>query len=194
MIEDGKLFFSKNFDFNEFNETKNFRHINKQNIYITNLEEIKEGDWLISKEGNLHNNFGWNYGDRKIILTTDQDLIKDGVQAIDDDFLEWFLKNQSCESVEVVKEDWMITADLEFIYEIIIPKQETLEEAPKEKLDFYQQGFADGFKIQQEKSYSDEDMKQAFKVGFTIGYGSDVHAIDDKDRTFKKWFEQFKKK
>jgi hypothetical protein len=72
--------------------------------------------------------------------------------------------------------------------------QETLEEAPKEKLDFYQQGFADGFKIQQERSYSEEDMKQAFKVGFTIGYGSDVHAIDDKDRTFKKWFEQFKKK
>jgi hypothetical protein len=36
----------------------------------------------------------------KIILTTDQDLIKDGVQAIDDEFLEWFVKNPSCEEVE----------------------------------------------------------------------------------------------
>jgi uncharacterized glyoxalase superfamily protein PhnB len=50
------------------------------------------------------------------------------------------------------------------------------------------------FEAKQEKSYSEEDMKQAFKVGFTIGYGSDVHAIDDKDRTFKKWFKKFKKK
>ena len=41
---------------------------------------------------------------RKIILTTDQDLIKDGVQAIDDEFSEWFVKNPSCESVEVIKE------------------------------------------------------------------------------------------
>ncbi len=38
---------------------------------------------------------------KKIILTTDQDLIKDGVQAIDDIFLEWFVKNPSCEEVEV---------------------------------------------------------------------------------------------
>jgi hypothetical protein len=39
--------------------------------------------------------------DKKIILTTDPDLIKDGVQAIDDEFLEWFVKNNSCEGVEV---------------------------------------------------------------------------------------------
>ena len=38
---------------------------------------------------------------KKIILTTDQDLIKDGVQPIDDEFLEWFVKNPSCEEVEV---------------------------------------------------------------------------------------------
>ena len=40
---------------------------------------------------------------KKIILTTDKELIKDGVQAIDDDFLEWFVKNPSCEEVETVK-------------------------------------------------------------------------------------------
>ena len=38
---------------------------------------------------------------KRIILTTDQDLIKDGVQAIDDEFLEWFVKNPTCESIEV---------------------------------------------------------------------------------------------
>jgi hypothetical protein len=44
----------------------------------------------------------WNMPQgKKIILTTDQDLIKDGVQAIDDEFLEWFTNNPSCEEVEV---------------------------------------------------------------------------------------------
>jgi hypothetical protein len=38
---------------------------------------------------------------RKIILTTDQELIKDGVQAIDDEFLEWFVNNTSCDRVEI---------------------------------------------------------------------------------------------
>ncbi len=66
---------------------KNIYKLN-QNIYITSDEKCKEGDWFISKEGDLHNNFGWNFGDRKVILTTDQDLIKDGVQAIDDELTE----------------------------------------------------------------------------------------------------------
>ena len=53
------------------------------------------------KEGELQIN-SFRYEDvKKIILTTDQDLIEDGVQATDDEFLEWFVKNPSCEWVEV---------------------------------------------------------------------------------------------
>jgi len=44
-----------------------------------------------------------------------------------------------------------------------------------------------------EKSYSEEDMKSAFKVGFSIGYERDVHAINENNRICKEWFEQFKK-
>ena len=115
MIEDGKLFYSKNFGFNEFNETKNFRHINKQHIYITSDDELKDGDWCILLEnyylnggiGKYNSKKAIGYGlhhttfFQKIILTTDQDLIKDGVQAINDEFLEWFIKNPSCEFVDV---------------------------------------------------------------------------------------------
>ena len=77
-----------------------------QNIYITNDEEIKEGDWFYSvreliEKAIINYPKGENFG--KIILTTDQDLIKDGVQAIDDEFLEWFVKNPSCEEVEFKK-------------------------------------------------------------------------------------------
>jgi hypothetical protein len=89
------------------------------NIYITSDEEIKEGDRVI----NLNSPYAHkelcridnqleleryakktSNNCKKIILTTDVDLIADGVQAIDDEFLEWFVKNPGCESVEVLYE------------------------------------------------------------------------------------------
>ena len=96
---------------------KNDRKIRKKfNIYIINLEEIKEGDWCINTcrlnetiifpdkiigkadyTANLLIGSSWN----KIILTDNKDLIKDGVQAIDDEFLEWFVKNPSCEGIDI---------------------------------------------------------------------------------------------
>jgi tetrahydromethanopterin S-methyltransferase subunit G len=97
----------------------------KYNIYITSDEKIKEGDYgfdevhkcvvKITKE--LINNYLY----KKIILTTDAQLIKDGVQAITDEFLEWFVKNPSCEEVEVDKGYRGVNL---FNYKIIIPKEE----------------------------------------------------------------------
>lgn len=46
----------------------------------------------------------------------------------------------------------------------------------------------------QKKGYSEEDLEKAFKVGFTLGYGSDVEAIDEKDKCFNRWFKIFKNK
>ena len=127
-----------------------------QNIYITSDEEIKEGDWFLP-QGHLnpHKLKGYNKinGDlesynglcydiskcKKIILTTDQDLIKDGVQAIDDEFLEWFVKNPSCEEVEV-KPLLSNNGRALFGYKIIIPKEEprmlTVEDFNKAKISY----------------------------------------------------------
>jgi hypothetical protein len=74
-----------------------------QNIYITSDEEIKEGDCFLHPDNTVERasrNLDGR-GVKKIILTTDIDLIKDGVQAIDDKFLEWFVKNPSCEKIEI---------------------------------------------------------------------------------------------
>ena len=94
--------------------------INSQHIYITSDEEIKPNEWYenngvifkadaVFDEGNNPNNSNPIVTDfnKKIILTTDQDLIKDGVQSIDDEFLEWVVKNPSCEEVKV--NDWLDT-------------------------------------------------------------------------------------
>ena len=82
-------------------------------IYITSDEEIKEGwsgyAFKEDVEGKIYKHFytqnEWYKDAKKIILTTDMNLIKDGVQAIDDEFLEWFVKNPSCEFVEVEREN-----------------------------------------------------------------------------------------
>ena len=94
-----------------------------QHIYITNSEEIKEGDYGVDtfhKEVRKfrNRNFVSKY-DKKIILTTDQYLIADSVQAIDDEFLQWFVKNPNHESVKVRSK--MNHPRSVFGYEIIIP-------------------------------------------------------------------------
>ncbi len=80
------------------------------NIYITSDEEIKEGDYCV--DGN--DIYGpYEDGDIatdkfiKIILTTDSQLIRYGVQSINDEFLKWFVENPSCEFVEVNKNNRM---------------------------------------------------------------------------------------
>jgi hypothetical protein len=109
-----------------------------QNIYITSDEEIKKGDWIFDIVTKRIEIAKFNHNDlkrdwKKIILTTDQDLIKDGVQAIDDEFLEWFVNNSSCDSVKIdlvpVNEfDSEITVGGygfdKFKYKIIIPTEE----------------------------------------------------------------------
>lgn len=117
----------------------------KRNIYITNDEEIKEGDWVLNISNNrifkqdsskpdAYTLIFW----KKIILTTDQELIKDGVQAIDDEFLEWFVKNPSCEFVEVKKsfkanpkyneQNQLFEKVGYWKYKIIIPSEEPKQE------------------------------------------------------------------
>jgi hypothetical protein len=94
-------------------------HWENQNIYITNDEIIKVGDWCYQVELNdgkidkcydvtLYHTWTNNGVDKKIkykkiILTDNKDLIADGVQAIDNDFLEWFCsKNGEVDFVEII--------------------------------------------------------------------------------------------
>jgi hypothetical protein len=101
-----------------------------QNIYITSDEEIEFDDYYLSWQDYYNppkyviyvKSIGVNGDGKKIILTTDPDLIEEGIQPIDDEFLEWFVKNPSCESVEVDK-NWNYPLDKRWEYKIIIPKE-----------------------------------------------------------------------
>lgn len=119
-----------------------------QHIYITSSdEEIKSNCWALNvKTNTLYKTYGgkgFNEKDekndwRKVILTTEELLIKDGIQAIPDEFLEWFVKNPSCEFVQIINGLFSIElgqnhSSCVWKYKIIIPKEE-----PKQ--DFYKKG------------------------------------------------------
>lgn len=159
-----------------------------QNVYITSDEPIKEGDWLITLTNDV---IQWakilRPNGKKIILTTDQDLIKDGVQAIDDEFLEWFVINPSCKFVEIHTYSKKIGTETDKNgyremnvfgnhYKIIIPQEEPKQETLEEAADIMS---TDVKKVHPADSY-------IFKQGFLEGAKSDAA------RDY--WFKQFKKK
>lgn len=125
---------------------RNIYKIGKE-LFITNDEELVLGGYHFnSKYGDepqktnqrdINSKKYWEEEDyyiTKIILTTDQDLIKDGVQGISDYFLEWLVNNPTCEYVKV---DLIpvntfgseITVNGygfdKFIYKITIPQEES---------------------------------------------------------------------
>ena len=202
---------------------KNLYKIENELYIVSSSEKIKEntqthiqgfnGDWFYNTIYNFIARTGdiTSY-DFKIILTTNKLLIKDGVQAIDDEFLEWFVKNSSCKRVEI-----RYTVDFNSKAVIIIPKeepkQETIEEVELAILfhNTYER-LAPSFgyetrvdtksfdtttpngklmiavckeiiKWQTERMYSEEDLKSAFFNG------GNMKSIEE----FNYWFEQFKK-
>jgi len=121
---------------------------NGVNIYITSDEYIGLSYYLdgnLVRKGVIDDKEYWEVRKdyKKIILTTDQDLIKDGVQAIDNEFLEWFVKNPSCEEVGVKKLLYKVGSNFEGNrfdgYKIIIPKEEAKQDLEKEMFELEQE-------------------------------------------------------
>jgi hypothetical protein len=195
-----------------------------RHIYITSYKSPSINgyyllnDNVVCKKDETY--FATNWKEREIIITTDKDLIKDGVQAIDDEFLEWFVKNPSCEEVEV--EGHIYKGQDETEYTIIIPKEEskpfkdmlpltevalaefkknpvptkkeTLEEVAERKFENIGDRliFEDGAKWQQERSYSEEEV-----LNKLTHFAVEIQR-QNKEGVFplriKEWFERNKKK
>lgn len=109
-----------------------YENANGVNVYITSNEKIKLRDWYLiefnglqitqcTSEEELMSIEGRN-DCKKIVLTKDQDLIDFGVQAIDDEFLEWFVKNPSCEKVDL---DTFSMGD-KVLHNVVFPQEEKL--------------------------------------------------------------------
>ena len=190
------------------------------NLYITSNEEIQIDEWcfeIYNRESTAvaprfideNNNTWWlrqinmsvsadDANCKKIILTTDQNLIKDGVQALDDEFLNWFIKNQKREIpiiTTTVNNKSHYTTNIGFkVLRIKEPKQETLEEFINSQPYYgsctteYLEGIEVGAKWQQKSSYNEEELKSILQF-FVKDTRGDKPWIDADDE----WFEQFKK-
>jgi hypothetical protein len=211
-----------------------------QNLYVTNDEEIKEG-WVwhlgrghllkVGQFTEINGNKGFRDAEfningievlvrdcRKVVLTTDRDLIKDRVQAISDDFLGSFVDkaNDSGKPIDIVEVEKYCpypkcNCDLGVCgnginqkkYKPIIsqqPKQETIEEETLSKIKFVLLANNDAQAIrileqyaefQKEKSYSEEDMKNfAWFLIENVGQ----YSCDRTAHFEGKYLEQFKNK
>ena len=174
-----------------------------ENKKRTDLEEC-----VIHYKGNYY--LKTDVGYKKIILTTDQDLIKDGVQAIDDEFLEWFVKNPSCESVETIyglfnpmgrqvdpNNLGQNHSQCIWKHKIIIPKEEPKQETLEEAADSYssnpifrmgtprqdiKRGFELGAKYQQEQ---EKNKYSEEEVRNAIDYGANLGLEQDIGNSFE---------
>jgi hypothetical protein len=203
-------------------------------LYITSEEEIKEGWHLNNVAGVNKPVYVKNedviplkkvYGNNvtyleKIILTTDEKLISDGVQPIPNDFVEWFIDNPKCEEVEVNKEYHVEIEEIiyegdfqnvEYVkYKIIIPKeepkQETIEETAarlftEEKyptsFETLQKAFVSNAKFNSskpERMYTEVEVYNILQEAMKDNYTCELENHYSGDyRNLKKWFEQHKK-
>ena len=184
------------------------------NIYITSEEHIKEGDWYLDTSMKS-SDFAVNKCDserletiakqfknlfKKIILTIDQKLISDGVQEIDDKFLEWFIKNPSCEEVAI---DFSLVSG-SFKYKIIIPSSEIWKDIPEfegyeEALNQFPEynqyleriSFEKGVEWQAERSYNEDEVKTI--INDIVEKHCTYFSQGIKDGVKLEWFKKFKK-
>jgi hypothetical protein len=165
-----------------------------QNIYITNDEEIKIDDYYLGEDNNLYCLVTKvNSNGKKIILTTDQELIDEGIQPIDDEFLEWFVKNPSCEKVYTTDEYVQVNQDNPILrgstnvshrYEIIIPQEEPKQETLSTKLhigEVVDESYPEAFRKQ-------ETLEEAAKRTYQKGLQDDIDlSFYDGVRLGSKW-------
>jgi hypothetical protein len=191
---------------------KQTRKYYKYSIYITSDEEIETGNYYLCKlsmriKKCIGDEYFNNIDEKKIILTNDTNLIKDCVQAIDDEFLEWFVENQSCEKVETMFSDIRDPMKGSYrLYYINIPekefKKETLEEAAKNSKNYTKesngfpkmQSFIDDAKWQAERMYSEKEVELIAleMVSWTLDNIGNKNAISSVK--FDEIISKFKKK
>ncbi len=161
----------------------------KRHIYITSSDPIKKGDWFIALDGTndiYKANDKWleiieenSNPAEKIVLTTDLDLIKDGVRKIDDNFLKWFINNSDINYIDIIKEKIDLSDfghyNIHYKYHIDYPLTEDQENSLESHRDFVNKTKSeelnnimsefDNLEVE-DKTYTFEDIINAFYNGW----------------------------
>lgn len=158
----------------------------KRHIYITSDDPIKKGDWIVhlSSEKVLKCDDTSNFNSldiaRKIILSTDPDLKKDGIGFIDDNnFLKWFTNNSDINYIDIIKEKIDLSDfghyNIHYKYHIDYPLTEDQENSLESHRDFVNKTNSeelnnimsefDNLEVE-DKTYTFEDIINAFYNGW----------------------------
>lgn len=193
-----------------------------QNIYITSKDEATKGDYImhggvVYKVAQTGLQFSGAYTMRvfekddsegfavvnpklasKIVITSDEDLIKDGVQATPDGFLEWIAMNPTCDFVRIDKllqkrhgVTWHVVptqktgneADgiYRFYYMVILPKEEPKQFCENCKREISKWGCACGKQVEPKQETLEEVAERIANNTFLeteSGY-SFKHSLDE---------------
>jgi hypothetical protein len=154
-------------------------------IYIVIESTLKLNDYYISpfsggvlfKWDNFNVKQFPSYKGLRVVFTTDPDLIKDGVQSIDGDFINWLVKNPSYDKIQL--EGFNRASG----YELIIPKidkTQTVEDAAYHHAKNHgmmayvspekTESFIKGAKWQEQRMYSEEELLKFGKSCFYKGF------------------------
>ena len=149
--------------------------INTDHYIIVDDSEIKEGDWFLSKENIIHNNYGWNYGDKKITYSTqplDTIILKnrDHSQSVGH-----YYGNGGQLSLQEVKE-LLGEVDVDNIVDELSEKPHYTHSSQQEwfKIGAYS-GYTQALEDNKEKKYTEEDIRKAWEAGMKF-------IVEDKGR------------
>jgi len=184
-IDDVKQYTTLNGSFRDY-----YKCFKPQYLYVTSKEPYQTGDWVKNITIELEPPFkldahGIRYTQispckfEKVVLTTDRYLIADGVQVVPDEFLEWFVKNPSCEWVEVEKDrvfrlDEFRQREFYNNYKIIIPQEEVRQELEKEMFELEQE-----LDIPSNLRWHNSKPKQELERGITITHVGKQQTLEE---------------
>lgn len=147
----------------------------KNNIIIIDYNN-EVGSWIDSKY--CH----------KVALTNDPALIKDDVQQVSIDFMQWYIKNHTCEYVNVINNDYLLWKNsnvdkLAECYSILIPQEES-------KQDLIESAAEAAYKFESDSSFPDEHAHKEFIRIFKKGANKQkefTRYSEDDMIEFSKW-------
>ncbi len=174
---------------------KNSDILQNRHIYITSSDPIKKGDWMVYINQYLTQTKVLKCDDtsildildvdrldiaRKIILSTDPDLKKDGIGFIDDNnFLKWFINNSDINYIDIKKEKIDLSDlgyyDIHYKYHIDYPLTEDQENSLDSHRDFVNKTNSEELNNimsefdnleEEDKTYTFEDIINAFYNGW----------------------------
>jgi hypothetical protein len=161
-----------------------------QYVYVTNDEDIKDNDYIITKDGRLvqvsYLLFEDLIGGTKVVMTNDPDLVREDVEPIPEKFFDWFVDNSDCETVNVRRiANGVENHKLTYGYKIYNPRVEPKKVLTEE--DIFNQGDIDAVTdyINKQTLYDESEVLELLlnRPG--------PYLTDDE---IKEWFNEVKKK